>query len=304
MVILSLGERAMVQKQVFQALFKAIFILTAAVILNGCSEKPIPPVFNLYGYQRVAVVPFDNQTQDPALARAVQDEMTDEILNLGAVPVIDAKQVAAYLRSVGADAPSVQTDSDLRNRVAKKFNCDLLLLGSAANYAEILKDTAPEKVTNQSTGISKWGFYTYRKVIVNANAKLMDPATGSLIWSGKNKGWSWLNTWNPLPVPDDVAAENEVNRFLNLANVVGRSVANPQVGQALDLANLVRYRLNHDKDKEPTVIDETNQGTLVYPKSAAFADLRQKAVYQTMNGIVEDFRGHCGWTPQLRGNAN
>ncbi len=294
----------MVQKRFFKSLFKVVFILTAAVLFNGCAQKPIPPIFNLYGYQRLAVIPFDNPTQDPALAGAVQDEMTDEILNLGAVPVIDAKQVAAYLRSLGANASSVQTDPDLRNRVAKKFNCDLLLLGSAANYTEILKDTTPQKVTNQSTGISKWGFYTYRKVIVDANAKLMDPASGSLIWSGKNKGWSWLNSWNPLPVPDDVAAENEVNRFLNLAGVVGRSVANPQVNQALGLANLVRYRLNHETDVEPAVVDETNQGSLVYPKSRAFADLRQKAIHSTMDGIVEDFRGHCGWAPQLRGNAN
>lgn len=272
----------------------------SALWLNGCASNPIPPVFSLYGYQRLAVVPFDNPTQDPALGVAVADEMTDEVLGVGPVPVIDAKQVAAYLRSVGANASSVQTDPDLRNRVAKNFNCDILLLGSATSYIEILKDTAPQRVTD-SSGIAKWGFYTYRKVIVQANARLMDPGTGSLVWSGKNKGWSWLNTWNPLPIPDDVAASNQINRFLNLAGVVG--AVSPQADQVLNLANLVRYRLNHDTDQEPVVVDENTPGVLVYPKSTAFANLRQKAIFQTMDGIVEDFRGHCGWAPPLRGNG-
>ena len=291
----------MVHQEVSRNGWKTVLALSAAVVLSGCAAKPIPPAFSLYGYQRLAVVPFDDQTRDPALAGAVSDEITDEILALGAVPVIDAKQVAAYLRSVGAQASSVQTDPDLRNRVAKKFNCDILLLGSAAGYTEVLKDTAPQRVTD-STGISKWGFYTYRKVIVEANARLMDPGTGSLVWSDKNKGWSWCNTWNPLPIPQDVAAENEVNRFLNLATAVGGSIAGPAVGQALGVANLVRYRLNHDTDQEPVVADENNQDVLVYPKSAAIADLRQKAIQQTMNGITEDFRGHCGWTPPMASN--
>lgn len=287
----------------FRNAFSLITIpaIALGLFFTGCAEKPVPPVFNLYGYQRLAVVPFDNPTQDPALGKAVADEITDEILNLGAVPVIDAKQVAAYLRSVGAKASDVQTDSDLRNRIAKKFNCDLLLLGSAVGYTEILKDTTPQRLTD-SSGISKWGFYTYRKVIVEANARLMDPGTGSLVWSGKNKGWSWLNTWNPLPIPEDVATENNVNRFLNLANVVGGSVASPQVNRVLNVTNLVKYRLNHATDQEPVVVDETNRDTLVYPKSAAFANLREKAIQQTMNGIAEDFRGHCNWVPQTKGN--
>ncbi|HJT24321.1 MAG TPA: hypothetical protein VJ873_07070 [bacterium] len=289
-------------KNAVPVFLKSFSLALGVVLLCGCAAKPIPPAFSLYGYQRLAVIPFENQTRDPALAKAVEGEMTDEILGLGAVPVIDAKQVAAYLKSVGADASSVETDANLRNRLAQKFHCDLLLMGSAGSYAEILKDTNPQKVTDDSTGISKWGFYTYRKVVVQANARLMDPTSGSLLWSDKNKGWSWLNTWNPLPVPDDIAAQNQVNRFLNLAGAVGAGLGNAPVNQALDVANLVRYRANHATDQEPVVVDETNQEVLVYPKSAAFANLRQKAIFQTMNGIVEDFRGHCGWTPSTTGN--
>jgi hypothetical protein len=296
-------EKTMREKSILTVGWITAWGAVAALWLSGCAEQPIPPAFSLYGYQRLAVVPFDNQSGDPALAGAVADEMTDEILALGAVPVIDAKQVAAYLRSVGANASSVETDPDLRNRLAKKFGCDILLLGSAAGYTEVLRDTAPQRLTD-SSGISKWGFYTYRKVTVRANARLMDPGSGSLVWSGKNNGWSWLNTWNPLPVPADVAAENEVNRFLNIATAVGGSVVSPAAGQVLDAANLVRYRVNHDTDQEPVVVDENTPGVLVYPKSAAFANLRQKAVEQTMDGIVEDFRGHCGWTPELlKGSA-
>src|SRR5258708_2026938 len=70
-------------KQPLPTVLKIGFVLVTVTLFSGCAQKPLPPVFNLYGYQRLAVVPFNNQTQDPALASAQQDEMTDEILNRG-----------------------------------------------------------------------------------------------------------------------------------------------------------------------------------------------------------------------------
>src|SRR5260221_14467793 len=97
-VTLVLQGEAMFLSRPFFRLLKILIILAVAISFNGCGEKPRPPLFNLYGYQRVAIVPFANQTRDPALAKAVQDEMTDEIVSLNAVPVIQAEQVGAYLK--------------------------------------------------------------------------------------------------------------------------------------------------------------------------------------------------------------
>ena len=261
-------------------LAKITLILAAVCLFGGCAAKPVPPVFSLYGYQRLAVIPFDNNTQDPALAGALQDEVTSEIVNLGALPVIDAVQVAAFLKSIQAKASDVPTDAGLRQNIAQHFKCDLLLTGSAEGYNEFLKDEAPQRADS-----GQWGFYTDRKVVVTNNAKLMDPDSGGILWS-RNKNWgaSWHNTWNPLPVPETVILPGLLGRFV-------------------DLVNLVKYRLDNKVDVEPPAIDENPGGALIYPQSRAFAGLRQKAVVAAVNSLVDDFQGHCGWTPGLKANG-
>ena len=258
---------------VYPFLLKMILALSVVFWLNGCGSKPLPPLFSLYGYQRLAVIPFDNNTQDLALAGALQDELTSEIVNLNALPVIDAAQVAVYLKSISANASDVPTDEGLRRNIAQHFKCDLLLVGSAEGYNEFLKDGKPERSD------SGWGFTTYRKVVVTNNARLMDPASGSLLWS-RNKNWgsSWHNTWNPLPVPPTVFLPG-------------------LLGQFVDLANLVINRVDSKTDVEPPVADENYSGGLIYPQSRAFAGLRQKAIVAAAQSLVDDFQGHCGWMP-------
>lgn len=274
----------MLREQPFSNLVKILFLPAAVLILQGCggTQKPVAPFFSLYGYERLAVIPFDNAATDPALPRDLQEEMTDEIVGLNALPVIDGAQVAAYLKSIKASASDVPTDSGLRQKVAQHFKCDLLLLGSANGYREILKDTAPEHLPDPQTNELKWGFHTNRKVIVNIGAKLMEPSSGGLLWSQKGQGNAWFNSWNPLPIPDAVQVPD-------------------QVGQFVDLANLFRKRVMKENDSEPNTISENDPNILLYPRSSAFADLRQKAVFQSVNSIVGDFRGSAGWAPQAGG---
>lgn len=249
-------------------------ILLSAVLGAGCAPRVCPPAFSLYGYQRVAVIPFDNQTQDPALASDLEAEMVDQVLQLNAVPVIDANLTAAYLRGLGTDPASVPTDPALMKKIADHFKADLLLVGTATGYVEILKDGAPFRA--EDTG--QWGFKTFRKVSVAAKAQLLDPNSGSLVWSDKNQGYSWTDTFNPLPVPEGPQLPAFLDHFINLANVV----ANRVLGKG---------------DSEPAVINENDPAQLIYPHSHYFADLRGKATYEVVNAIVDDFRGHNGWTP-------
>jgi len=275
----------MLREQPFSNMVKILFLPAAVLILQGCggTQKPVAPFFSLYGYERLAVIPFENATMDPGLPQALQEEITDEIVGLNALPVIDGAQVAVYLKSIKAAASDVPTDSALRQKIAQHFKCDILLVGSAAGYRESLKDTAPEHLPDPQTNELKWGFHTNRKVVVNIGAKLMEPNNGGLLWSQKGQGNAWFNSWNPLPIPDAVQVPD-------------------QLGQFVDLANLFRKRVLKVNDSEPNTISENDPNVLLYPKSSAFADLRQKAVFQSVNSIVGDFRGSAGWTPQAKGN--
>jgi len=221
----------------------------------------------------VAVIPFDNQTQDPALGAAVQSEMVDQISQLNAVPLVDVAQTGAYLKSLRADPASVAANPDLMREIAQHFKADLILVGSSTGYLEILKDQAPQRSDD-----GRWGFNTFRKVSVAARAQLLDPSSGSLVWSQKNQGYSYTNTFNPLPIPPGLQLPDQVNGLL-------------------DLANLVKNRVLQKDDREPASFDENSSGQLLYRQSHYFAKLREDATYEVVNAIVDDFRGHNGWVP-------
>jgi hypothetical protein len=75
------------------------------------------------------------------------------------------------------------------------------------------------------------------------------------------------------------------------------------LGTFVDLVNLVKYRIDNAVDVEPAAVDLNPGGALIYPQSRAFAGLRQKAIVVTVNSLVYDFQGHCGWTPaELKAN--
>ncbi len=248
-------------------------------ILDGCGPppRPIPPTFNLYGYKGLAVVPFVNESPDPELPGGLSEEMTDELTGLNAVPIVQASQVAAFLKSQKAAPSDLLTNDPLRRALQARFKCDLLMMGTAQGFSEILKDDAPVRQTG-SDGQPQWGFTTHRKSIVNASFKLLDASTGNLLWSRKNQGYSWHNTWNPLPIPGEIAIPGEIDRFIHLAD-------------------LVRHRVTHEGDQEPLTMSQNDPNVLIYPNSHGFQELRQNAIHETVYDLVEDFRGHQGWIP-------
>jgi hypothetical protein len=237
----------------------------------------MPPIFSLYPYQRILVIPFENRSPDPDLARELQEGITGQIVGLGAVSVLDADQVDAYLKKTRTATALAVNDPEQRKKLGEEFQADLILVGTAEGYGEYLKDRPPERVVlNDSTGEAEWGFHTDRKVTVQGSAKLVEVASGSLLWTKKSDAYSAYNSWNPLPIPGSLQMPEQLKQFI-------------------DLAALVKHRVQHGKDGEPA--SSEGRGELIYPKSDNFAGLRRKALNHSVNYLVSDFRGRNGWTP-------
>jgi hypothetical protein len=136
-------------------------------------------------------------------------------------------------------------------------------------------------VVDSQTGRAEWGINTYRRVDIAVNAKLYDPATGSLLWSAKTTGWSYTNEWTPLPIPGHVRV--------------------PPIAGLDDLLRTVKVARDLVKEREerskPVARGER---ALLYPKSSKFNQLREDSIYQAVRYFVRDFQGSGGWMP---GNA-
>jgi hypothetical protein len=258
-----------------------VLALAAVFLFAGCGSKPRPPVFSLHDFQRLVVVPFENGSVDDGLPPDLEDQMAALVANLRAVPVIQASQAAAHLKTLGASAADVALDDALRGKLAKKFNADLIMAGSADAYEETLKDGEPtRKVLDPETGKAEWGYMSYRRVEVRVTARLLDPATGSLLWSGNARGYSYDNKWNVLPIPGHIKLP-PVEGLENLIRLVKRKAR----------------ELDEDDGRRPGA--RPDRVRLLYKRSAFFADLREKAVFQAVNYMVNDFRGRGGWYPGI-----
>ena len=91
------------------------------VLVTGCG-KPVPkgPVFSLYAYQRLVVLPFTNETRDGLLATAIEDQVAGRVANLRAIPVIESSQSEEYLKSLGVEAGTPLSEN-VRNQVAAQL---------------------------------------------------------------------------------------------------------------------------------------------------------------------------------------
>lgn len=254
--------------------------LGAILFVQGCAPPvPRPPAFNLYQYDRVAVLPFVNDTRDPAMAADVEDQLSGRLANLDAVPVVQAAQVAKYLESIGADPTMIVLDDNIRAKVASRFKVDLLMTGVITSYEETRKEGEPERrVVNSQTGKAEWGINTFRRADLSVTAKLYDPATGSLLWTEKSSGWSYTNEWTELPIPGS----------LRIPPIAG-------LDELLRTAKVARDLVKEREEKAKP--RPRGEKPLLYLKSGKFKQLREDSIYQAVNYLMGDFYGSGGWKP-------
>ncbi len=257
-----------------------VLALAAVFSLGGCSVKPKPPLFSLYEFQRLAVVPFANESQDPALDRELMDQTVAQVVRLGAAAVVESAQVSPYLASLGKDPASAPGDPELLRKIGAKFKSDILMTGVVDSYEEIKDYAAPQRrVIDRKTGAAEWGFYTNRKVTVGVTAKLLDPVTGSLLWTRRSTGTGQANEWTVLPVPGNVEV--------------------PMAGMIENVYELAKYKISQgDSEKSPR--RGARAVPRMYQKDSVMADLRQKAIASAVSSLTADFKARGDWTPGLK----
>ncbi|WP_456431526.1 CsgG/HfaB family protein [Thermosulfuriphilus sp.] len=122
--------------------------------------------------KRVAVLKFENNSQDSYAAERLRNITMTQILSLGLFDVIDKAMVDVVLEEQML-GDKVSLDKSTLRRIAKKLGVQALVVGSVDAYEE-----------------KREGSYTYP--VIALTLRLIDGASGEVIWqaSGTASGYS------------------------------------------------------------------------------------------------------------------
>lgn len=155
----------------------AILFLLATAILSACRSTTQQTSYvhknaDLGAISKVAVLPFDNLSQDRAAADKVQKIFYLELLSLDVFEVTEPGQVTKVLRSAGGDALG---PADYQ-KIGKDLGVDAVFVGSVVDYEEAHTGTTatPE---------------------VNIQLRLIETHSGSTVWStGRSRSGASMST--------------------------------------------------------------------------------------------------------------
>lgn len=131
----------------------------------GChatTTKYIHPNMDLAALKTVAVLPFENLTQERTSGDKVQKVFLTELLSLEIFEVVEPGAVTKVLRAERAEAVETLGPADLK-RIGEALKADALFMGSVVDFADnrMGSTPAPEvtiqlRLVETQSGVTVW----------------------------------------------------------------------------------------------------------------------------------------------------
>ncbi len=141
-----------------------IALLAFALAALSCagSTRYVNPSGDLGVVKTVAVLPFENLTQDKLVADRMQKIFTTELLALNAFQIVPNGDVVRAIRATGVDPGALAAD-DVK-RIGQALKADALFAGTVVEFDEGRGGGVPQPV-------------------VTLQVRLLDTATAATLWS-------------------------------------------------------------------------------------------------------------------------
>lgn len=110
----------------------------AAAAGLGCPDKVttfVHPQADFSLIRKVAVLPLENLTQEPAAAEKVRQLLIIGMMSSGAVEVIDVGEVARAIRAASVANPAAPGSEEIR-KLGKELGVEAILAGSVQEFAQ------------------------------------------------------------------------------------------------------------------------------------------------------------------------
>ncbi len=144
----------------------ALLLGFCAAAAGGCASssttKYIHPNADLSAIKKVAVLPFENLSQDRTAGEKVQKIFLTELLSLEAFDVIEPGQVSKLLRSERVDSVETLGPADFK-RIGEALKVQGLFLGSVVDFADTRAGSTPTpdvtiqlRLVEVQSGVTIW----------------------------------------------------------------------------------------------------------------------------------------------------
>jgi hypothetical protein len=146
-----------------------LIALGGLLLLAGCKgpNAYVHPKADLSSVKTVAIIPFENMTQERVAADKVQRIFATELLHTAPFVVVDAGQVGRALRTERVENPASMTPAEMK-KLGAALGAEGLFFGNVLTYSE---------TKGQTTATAD----------VSLQLRLVEAASGTVLWSAS---WS------------------------------------------------------------------------------------------------------------------
>lgn len=220
------------------------FVVLIALLCAGCSSRSHMESFLRedvdVGYvNRIAIVPFENNSKDQFAAGRVRDLVATQVLASGMFDVVDKGLVDSSLREEAVDLSQARMDGTVIKRLGQRLNVQAFLMGTIDQSEQIQRGNASYPT-------------------LSLTLRLVDIYTGMIFWqaSGQNTGDSLGKRLFGLENDDDFSVALKLVRELLGTLDSTHSVSKPEL--PLENKEVVPAEENSDEGEEIIIVPQIN----------------------------------------------
>jgi hypothetical protein len=179
---------------------KKVVIAFTLVLLVGCASGDVffDPNMDFGSLQTVAVLPFENLTQDDFAAERVRDTFSNMLLATGAVYVLPPGEVARGVGMIGR-VPREGLSTEQVKKLAAALAVDAVFTGVVSEYGPVRSGAASANV-------------------ISVSVQLIERISGVVVWSASSTRGG-VSVWDRLlgggGRPMNAVTEKAVNELLD-----------------------------------------------------------------------------------------
>lgn len=142
-----------------------IFVILGLFLIVGCRSGPtvyIHPNADFSLIKKVAILPFDNLTQDRFAADKVQKILITELLSLGAFDIVEPGEALRALATQRIESITAMIAPEIK-KVGEILGAQALLFGTVVDFGESRVGTNPSpevtvqlRLVETQSGITLW----------------------------------------------------------------------------------------------------------------------------------------------------